>query len=71
MVSPGWCKPSATAEWKRWWSSPAAHRMSRCRYQSARSHLNIDVEWGVGGVPRIERPEAKAAFTGGRCMRFK
>ncbi|MBX3225918.1 MAG: hypothetical protein KIT84_29920 [Labilithrix sp.] len=40
-------------------------------YQSARSHLNIDVEWGVDGIKRIARAEAKAAFTGGRCMRFK
>jgi hypothetical protein len=29
-------------------------------------------DWeGEGGIRRIERPEAKAAFAGGRCMRFK
>jgi hypothetical protein len=40
-------------------------------YGSARSDLNVKRDWpGEGGLRRIERPEAKAAFTGGRCMRF-
>lgn len=39
-------------------------------YGSARSHLNVDIIPGEN-VRRIQRPEAKAAFTGGRCMRFK
>ena len=40
-------------------------------YQSARSELNVDPEWDSEGIGRIERPQAKAAFAGGRCMRFK
>jgi hypothetical protein len=41
-------------------------------YQSARSELNFRSDWpGEGGMRRIERAEARAAFTGGRCMRFK
>jgi hypothetical protein len=41
-------------------------------YQSARSELNFRNDWeGEGGLRRIERPEAKAGFLGGRCMRFK
>ena len=41
-------------------------------YNSARSELNFKPDWpGEGGLRRIERPEAKAGFTGGRCMRFK
>jgi len=41
-------------------------------YQSARSELNYKNDWeGEGGIRRIERPEARAAFAGGRCMRFR
>jgi hypothetical protein len=41
-------------------------------YQSARSELNVNTAFaGEGGVARIERAEARAAFTGGRCMRFR
>jgi hypothetical protein len=41
-------------------------------YGTARSRLNTRPDWpGEGGLRRIERPEAKAAFTGGRCMRFR
>ena len=40
-------------------------------YQSARSLLNVDPMWDQQNIARVERPEAKAAFTGGRCMRFK
>ncbi|MDB4938472.1 MAG: hypothetical protein JWP87_5444 [Labilithrix sp.] len=40
-------------------------------YQSSRSPLNITVFEGEGGLRRIERPEARSALTGGRCMRFK
>lgn len=40
-------------------------------YQSARSQLNVDDAWDGMGIPRIERAEAKAAFAGGRCMRFR
>lgn len=41
-------------------------------YGSARSELNFKPDFkGEGGMRRIERPEAKAAFAGGRCMRFK
>ena len=39
-------------------------------YGSARSDLNVTLISGES-VERIQRPEAKAAFTGGRCMRFK
>jgi hypothetical protein len=41
-------------------------------YQSARSILNFRTDWpGEGGLRRIERPEARGGFAGGRCMRFK
>lgn len=41
-------------------------------YNSARSQLNFRDDWeGEGGLRRIERAEAKAGFTGGRCMRFR
>jgi len=41
-------------------------------YQSARSELNTRNDWpGEGGQRRYERPERKAAWAGGRCMRFK
>jgi hypothetical protein len=40
-------------------------------YQSARSQLNLDDKWDELGIARIERPEAKAGFAGGRCMRFR
>jgi hypothetical protein len=41
-------------------------------YQSARSELNFRNDWpGEEGVRRIERPEARAGFAGGRCMRFR
>ena len=39
-------------------------------YGSSRSDLNVSTIPGET-VLRIERPEAKAAFSGGRCMRFK
>lgn len=39
-------------------------------YGSARSDLNMSIMKGEEKI-RIKRPEAKAAFTGGRCMRFK
>jgi hypothetical protein len=40
-------------------------------YQSARSKLNFDPQWDEENIARIERPQSKAAFAGGRCMRFK
>jgi hypothetical protein len=41
-------------------------------YSSARSELNFKQDWpGEGGIRRIERPEARAGFAGGRCMRFR
>ena len=41
-------------------------------YQSARSELNVSANWeGEQGLQRIERAEARAAFAGGRCMRFR
>lgn len=40
-------------------------------YQSARSLLNSDENWDGLGIARMQRPEAKAAYTGGRCMRFR
>lgn len=41
-------------------------------YQSARSELNFRDDWpGEEGKRRIERGEARAGFTGGRCMRFR
>jgi hypothetical protein len=39
-------------------------------YGSSRSDLNVQPIKGES-VVRIQRPEAKAAFIGGRCMRFK
>ena len=39
-------------------------------YGSARSDLNVMPVKGES-VLRVQRPEAKAAYTGGRCMRFK
>jgi hypothetical protein len=39
-------------------------------YGSSRSDLNVTPIKGES-VLRIQRPEAKAAYTGGRCMRFK
>lgn len=39
-------------------------------YGSSRSDLNVTPINGEN-VLRIQRPEAKAAYTGGRCMRFK
>ena len=39
-------------------------------YGSARSDLNNKLVTGET-VLRLQRPEAKAAYTGGRCMRFK
>ena len=39
-------------------------------YGSARSALNVKPMIGET-VLRVQRPEAKAAYTGGRCMRFK
>ena len=38
-------------------------------YSSARSPLNVTPD--ASGVQRLERPEARAGFAGGRCMRFK
>ncbi|MBX3187593.1 MAG: hypothetical protein KF819_11285 [Labilithrix sp.] len=40
-------------------------------YQSSRSQLNSDPSWDQRGIARLERAEAKGAFAGGRCMRFK
>lgn len=41
-------------------------------YNSARSELNFKGDWpGEGGLRRIERPESRAGFAGGRCMRFR
>jgi hypothetical protein len=39
-------------------------------YGSARSELNNTLMKGET-ILRLQRPEAKAAFTGGRCMRFR
>jgi hypothetical protein len=39
-------------------------------YGSSRSDLNVTPIKGES-VLRIQRPEAKAAYSGGRCMRFK
>jgi hypothetical protein len=39
-------------------------------YGSARSDLNITLIKGEN-VLRVQRPEAKAAYIGGRCMRFR
>ena len=39
-------------------------------YGSSRSDLNMTPISGES-VLRVQRPEAKAAYTGGRCMRFK
>jgi hypothetical protein len=38
-------------------------------YSSARSALNVTPD--ANGVRRLERPEARTGFAGGRCMRFK
>src|SRR5205814_10127925 len=40
-------------------------------FQSARSELNTKVWPDEDGLRRLERPEARAAFAGGRCMRFE
>lgn len=40
-------------------------------FQSARSELNVTAYGDEEGIRRLERPEARAAYTGGRCMRFK
>ncbi|HEY8076295.1 MAG TPA: hypothetical protein VIF62_19350 [Labilithrix sp.] len=41
-------------------------------YQSARSELNVKTDWpNEDGVARYWRPEGKAAWRGGRCMRFR
>jgi len=40
-------------------------------FQSARSQLNADPQWDQIGIARLERPDAKAGFAGGRCMRFR
>jgi hypothetical protein len=41
-------------------------------YGSSRTLLNLNSAWpGEGGLRRLERAEARAGFTGGRCMRFK
>jgi hypothetical protein len=39
-------------------------------YGSSRSDLNVD-EIKFETIRRIQRPEAKAAYIGGRCMRFR
>jgi hypothetical protein len=39
-------------------------------YGSARSDLNMTMIQGES-ILRIQRPEVKAAYMGGRCMRFK
>ncbi|HVH43479.1 MAG TPA: hypothetical protein VM925_14090, partial [Labilithrix sp.] len=39
-------------------------------YGSSRSDLNVKPVKGEN-VLRIQRPEAKAAYIGGRCMRFR
>jgi hypothetical protein len=39
-------------------------------YGSSRSDLNTTIITGES-IIRLQRPEAKAAYTGGRCMRFK
>jgi hypothetical protein len=39
-------------------------------YGSSRSDLNVKLMKGET-IARIQRPEAKGAFTGGRCMRFR
>jgi hypothetical protein len=39
-------------------------------YGSARSDLNVTIMPGES-IQRIQRPEAKASYTGARCMRFK
>ena len=38
-------------------------------YQSARSELNVTAD--ASGIRRLQRPEARTGFAGGRCMRFK
>ena len=39
-------------------------------YGSARSDLNVTIMPGEN-IQRLQRPEAKAFYSGGRCMRFK
>lgn len=39
-------------------------------YGSARSTLNVELMKGET-IARIQRPEAKSAYAGGRCMRFR
>jgi hypothetical protein len=39
-------------------------------YGSSRSDLNVKEVLGEN-MRRVQRPEAKAAYIGGRCMRFK
>ena len=39
-------------------------------YGSSRSVLNMTLMRGES-IPRLARPEAKAAYSGGRCMRFR
>ena len=39
-------------------------------YGSSRSDLNVSTIQGES-IKRVQRPEAKAAYTGGRCMRFR
>ncbi len=39
-------------------------------YGSSRSDLNVKLMKGET-IPRLTRPEAKGAYTGGRCMRFR
>jgi len=39
-------------------------------YGSARSDLNVSIMPGES-IQRIQRPEAKAFYSGGRCMRFR
>ncbi len=47
-----------------------ALKMRGIGYGSARSALNVTKMRGEE-ILRIQRPEAKAAYTGGRCMRFR
>ena len=42
----------------------------RSPHSGARSDLNTTLIKGES-VARIQRPEAKAFYSGGRCMRFK
>jgi hypothetical protein len=47
-----------------------ALKMRGIGYGTARSDLNTTIIKGEDRI-RLSRPEAKAAYTGGRCMRFK